>query len=259
MKAPAEFTYDQKKPIVCTAIHTGSFLSRACSKNMSLENDNRMREEDSYTDQLAKLYPNNIIANYSRFEVDLNRKRDASFYLLPEDAWGLQVREEEPDKSLIDSSYKKYDDFYDNLNSFFTEIRQTFDKIIVFDIHSYNHRRKGPDKEPADQQNNPDIVLGTGNMPDRWNGLVDQLEHHFTKYKIKGKPLDVRKNVKFTGGWFSHWLHYTFPGSVCCISIEFKKIFMDEWTGELDPKVFSILKEALKKSFPIVESYLCKD
>jgi hypothetical protein len=93
-------------------------------------------------------------------------------------------------------------------------------------------------------------------MSPNWQELIDLLQGYFSSIELEGRKLDVRKNVKFEGGWFSRWLHYTFPDSVCCLSIEFKKIFMDEWTGELDPNKFRVLKEALRKSFPIIEDFL---
>jgi len=255
MKSPAEFIFEINKPVVCAAIHAGTNLSVRCRDNLAINNDIKFREEDPYTDLLAKLFPNNIIGNYSRFEFDINRKRESSFYLKPEDAWGLEVRKDQPELDLINFSYKKYDDFYEDLFIYFKEIRQRFNRIFVFDIHSFNYQREGL-KEPDDHF--PDIILGTSNMPVYSDQLVDKLEDHFSKHIINGKLLKVRKNIKFTGGWFPRWLHYTFPDCVCCLSVEFKKIFMDEWSGELFPEKFSILEKALSSSFPIIENYLKK-
>ena len=41
--------------------------------------------------------------------------------------------------------------------------------IVVFDLHTYNHRRNGPDGPPADPAGNPQVNIGTGTMNrDRW-------------------------------------------------------------------------------------------
>jgi N-formylglutamate deformylase len=256
MEQTARFTIEARTPVICTAIHAGNFLSPDCAANMAISAEIKLREEDPFTDILAQLCSNNIIANYSRFEFDLNRKRESSFYLAPEDAWGLKVRVNEPNLQHIETSYQKYDDFYLELYKHLSQLKNSYKKFFIYDIHSYNHRRNGPETAPDDQQNNPDIVLATGNMSTIWDGLIDKLQSHFQQYEIDGRSLDVRKNVKFEGGWFSRWLHYTFPGSVCCLSIEFKKIFMDEWTGELYAEKFNVIKEALSLSFPIIEDHL---
>jgi hypothetical protein len=41
-----------------------------------------------------------------------------------------------------------------------------------------------------------------------------------------------------------------FPGQACAIAIEFKKTFMDEWTGELDLAKFDVLSAGLESTFP---------
>ena len=47
--------------------------------------------------------------------------------------------------------------------------------VVVYDLHSYNHRRAGPDGPPADPVQNPDVNLGTGSLDrDRWGPLVDR-------------------------------------------------------------------------------------
>ena len=54
--------------------------------------------------------------------------------------------------------------------------------------------------------------------------------------------------MKFRGGNFSRWIHENFPESGCSIAIEFKKFFMDEWTGEPDYVVIEAIKSALKST-----------
>ena len=62
--------------------------------------------------------------------------------------------------------------------------------------------------------------------------------------------LDVRENVRFRGGAFGAWTHRTFPDNACVLSIEFKKFFMDEWTGEPDPVLLEAIREALGSALP---------
>jgi hypothetical protein len=71
-----------------------------------------------------------------------------------------------------------------------------------------------------------------------------------------GRRLDVRENVKFRGGNVPRWIHETFPNSGCAVAIEFKKFFMDEWTGELDVEQHDAIRLALESTVPVVEDAL---
>jgi hypothetical protein len=44
------------------------------------------------------------------------------------------------------------------------------------------------------------------------------------------------------------WSHQTYPESVCVLSVEAKKIFMDEWTGALDEPRYRAIGEALRRA-----------
>lgn len=68
--------------------------------------------------------------------------------------------------------------------------------------------------------------------------------------------LDVRENVKFFGGHFAKWIYQNFPKKVCVLSIEFKKFFMDEWTGKVDEVQSAAIKSALAATIPGVLSEL---
>jgi hypothetical protein len=63
-------------------------------------------------------------------------------------------------------------------------------------------------------------------------------------FDFAGRNLDVRENVKFGGGAFSRWVVENYPTG-CPLSIEVKKFFMDEWTGEPDRAQVALIREAL--------------
>lgn len=56
-----------------------------------------------------------------------------------------------------------------------------------------------------------------------------------------GRLYDVRENVKFRGGYLARWVNGTWPYRACCLALEFRKSFMDEWTGQLDEERFAQL------------------
>jgi len=48
-----------------------------------------------------------------------------------------------------------------------------FSRFVVFDPHTYNHRRLGPQALPADPRYNPEVNLGTGTLDrNRWEPVV---------------------------------------------------------------------------------------
>ena len=108
---------------------------------------------------------------------------------------------------------------------------------MVLDVHSYNHRRSGPGGAPTPQQDAPDINIGTFSMPrDSWAWLLDPLIEAMRGFDFGGRRLDVRENVAFQGkGELTRFVHERYPEKGCAIAIEFKKFFMDEWTGAPDP------------------------
>ena len=253
-----EFYFTYAEPLVCTAIHNGHEISPEINENLAITEKERLREEDPRTGYFTEFAANRIVQQISRFEYDTNRAREKAFYLNPEDSWGLKTRKEHPDKSLIKATLQKYDSFYNRTEQFLRQMGETFDHFFVYDIHSYNHHRLGPN-EPFDPvKNNPEIILGTSNMPEDWFPLVEKIRNRLQKFDFQGRKLDVRINVKFPGGNFPRWLHSTFPNKACCIALEFKKIFMNEWSGEFYPEVMKELRNALETTREDVFKYLEK-
>src|SRR5207237_8630868 len=107
--------------------------------------------------------------------------------------------------------------------------------FVVFDLHSYNHRRDAPSAPPDEPSGSPDVNLGTGSMDRRlWGGIAEAFLASMSLERIAGRRVDARENVRFPGGWFSRWVHETYPGQPCALAIERKTIVMAEWRGRPD-------------------------
>jgi N-formylglutamate deformylase len=244
-------------PLIATAIHDGHSVREEVARVLRLSDSECLREEDPHTGRLAKISPNYIIPGRSRFEVDLNRPREKAVYVDPEDAWGLHVWKERPTAEFVNRSLSYYDAFYAKLAEVYAEMGRRFGKFIVYDLHSYNHRRDGPENPPADPEANPEVNVGTGTMDrDRWAGVVDRFIRDLGAFESDGRKLDVRENVKFFGGNHPNWSHQNFSESACVIAVEFKKVFMDEWTGEVYAKDFDFISNALLSTFDGVQAEL---
>ncbi|WP_299818463.1 N-formylglutamate amidohydrolase [uncultured Pontibacter sp.] len=236
-------------PLIATAIHSGHNVRHNISNLFALAAEERLREEDPFTDQWAAIADNHIIGHNSRFELDLNRSRDKAIYRKPEDAWGLNVWKDELADAFAEESLAQYDSFYADVKLFLEEIQQRHGCFVVYDLHSYNHKRDGSAGPEADPAQNPEVNIGTGNMNrQKWAPVVDAFMQNLSSYNYHGRQLDVRENIKFEGGHFMRWIHDTFGDNACVISIEFKKFFMDEWTGEPDHAQVQEIKKALAQT-----------
>jgi N-formylglutamate deformylase len=233
-------------PTIATAVHDGHHARDEVLRLFAIGDEERTREEDPFTAHWTTLAPTRVIGLRSRFEVDLNRPRDKAVYRTPEDAWGLTVWSEDLPDDVAQRSLDEYDLFYTRLKEVLAGKAETHGRFVVFDLHAYNHRRQGVDGPPADVAGNPQVNIGTGTMDrTRWAPVVDRFIGDLKDFNFPGGGLDVRENVKFFGGNMARWIHETFPESGCCISIEFKKFFMDEWTGEPNPEQVDGIGSAL--------------
>jgi N-formylglutamate amidohydrolase len=238
-------------PLVAIAIHHGHGVRGEVAQHLFLDEEGRLREEDPFTGDWTAIAPTRIIVLRSRFEVDLNRPREKAVYRTPEDAWGLKVWKDRVPEEVFQRSLSEYDAFYSHMHELLSNIERHSGRFVVFDLHSYNHRREGPDAPAADPAMNPQVNLGTGSMDrTRWGPLVDRFIRDLRAYDFPGGRLDVRENIKFRGGNLSAWVHRVFPQTGCALAIEFKKFFMDEWTGEAKEGMVQAICAALHSVVP---------
>lgn len=252
-------TVEGNDPLIATAIHDGHSVRAELKDIMMLSDEDQLREEDPFTGELTEVAKTRLIGLKSRFEVDLNRPGNKAIFIKPEDAWGLNIYKTPPTQEMINRSLKKYDLFYDEVDRLMCEYQKRFGRFIVYDLHSYCYRRNGPDGPEADPTENPEVNIGTGTMNrEFWAPVIDRLISDLRSFDYHGSHLDVRENIKFKGGYFPKYIHDNFPDSACVISIEFKKFFMDEWTGKLYKDKFDSMKKALQSTVPGVLEELKK-
>jgi len=256
MQSPFEVV-DGAGPIMATAIHAGHGLRPEVSARLSLAPAIRLREEDPYTDCLTDVVPLQVVVDRSRFEVDLNRPRDQAVYLRPEQAWGLEIWSERLTEAGVERSLAIHDRFYYEIAKRLDRMAES-GRFVVLDLHSYNHRREGPDSAPAPIEDNPDVNLGTGTLDhDNWGSLVERFTSDLTAHLPEGATF--AENVRFQGGYFSQWVNERYAGVGCALALEFKKSFMDEWSGELDEARLHRLRQALAAAVPGLIASLAED
>jgi hypothetical protein len=95
-------------------------------------------------------------------------------------------------------------------------------------------------------------------MPrEEWAFLIDPLMQAMREFDFNGRHLDVRENVAFQGkGEQTRYVHACYPGRGCAIAIEFKKFFMDEWTGEPDPRELDAMRRFITHAADVAKALL---
>lgn len=257
MGRPYSFHGEWDSRVVATAIHNGHDLRPDVAELMVLPETDRLREEDPHTGVLAAVAAGHVVVHRSRFEVDLNRPREDAVYRTPADCWDLEVwRDTELPDELVAGSRELYDAFHDDLAERLDALAAR-GPFVVYDVHTYNHRRDGAGAPASDPEGNPEVNVGTGSLDRaRWGHVVDAFSDALGAAPVPWGRLDVRENVRFQGGHLSKWIHARYPETGCCLALEFRKSFMDEWTGEVDEARLGALADALAATLPAVESAL---
>jgi len=216
-------------PFWAFAIHDGHQIDPAVEQFMLLDETQRLREEDPYTASMAELGVNQLVVGTSRFQLDINRKEEDAVYVHPEQAWGLKVWENLP-STVLKQCHDEYRNFYQSVDRY---IQQTIDQhgfFVVFDVHTYNAQRISK-KQSIDKPANPQINLGTHYNREKWRLVIDKFLDSVRSQQLLGEAIDIRENIKFKGGYLAQHILQKFGERGCVLSIEFRKDFMDEWTG----------------------------
>lgn len=223
-------------PVLATAVHAGHLMRPDVASRTALSDEARLREEDPLTDVLATVGDHLFVSRTSRFEVDLNRPTSEAVYRVPSDAWGLELWNEELPDAVIEMSLAQHADFYAGMTRWIESLIERHGTILLLDIHSFNHRRENDAGARVADESLPDIDLGLSTADrDRFGSVIDALWTGLSEIRLGDDAIDVRENVRFPdGGNWPEWVFATYGEHVCTITLEYKKVFMDEWSGHAD-------------------------
>lgn len=232
-------------PVLATAIHAGHLIRDELKPYLAVNDEEQRLEEDPLTGVWAGVGDSVFRTYTSRFEVDLNRRRTKAFSEDPKDTWGMQVWRQRPPENLVEHSLAAHDSFYFLMKNWIESMLVIHEKILVLDIHSYNHRRNEGKPAPAEQ--NPDIDLGVTTADlERFGGVIEQLELGLQTKKPGGLRFDVRRNVRYPdGGHFPEWIYARYGEAVCTVTLEIKKFYMNEHSGQASLAIADELHRAI--------------
>lgn len=241
-------------PVIATAVHDGHRMRPALVPHLAVDRGGRRRDEDPMTGLFTEVGDVRLRVRTSRFEVDLNRPRGLALSTDPDDTWGIRFWKGPLPQQELDRSLAIHDRFRAMFSELMERMIDQWGCVLVLDIHSYNHRRDGAHAAPADPQGNPDIDLGLTTLdPDRWGAVAGRFTRELGRHPVRGREPDVRANVRYpTGGDFPEWVHSTWGPAACTLSIEYKKVYMDEWTGQVDLEAIEDLRDGLQAAVDAV-------
>lgn len=228
---------ESNAPFICTAIHDGHRVRDEIIENCALSEDERYFEEDPYTGEFINNMPVTVIACDSRYEYDLNRGPDTAIY---EEAWGKVVWKEPLTEAQKKDSLEKHNRFYRVMRALYRSVLDQHGACLVYDIHSYNYKRKGDDA-PAFNIGTEQLDINKyGEVINHWNDILNEIS--IANHEIRSALDEV-----FYGRGYQATVAKEFD-NMLVLPTEFKKIFMNEMTGEVHNNVIADLKPKFEKA-----------
>lgn len=241
-------------PVIAAAIHDGHEMRSSLERHLAIDEDGRRRDEDPMTGLLTSVGDVRLRVKTSRFQVDLNRARERALSTDPADTWGVRFWKGPLPQEEIDQSLAAHARFYKMMHALIDAVVERHGCALLLDIHSYNHRREGARAAAADPEDNPDIDLGVTTLDrTRWGSVVKRFGEALRATHVGGREPDVRENVRYPdGGHFPECLYARYGSPLCAITLEYKKIYMDEWTAQTDIDVIEAFRAGLERAVDAV-------
>jgi N-formylglutamate deformylase len=223
------------------AVHAGSRIREDLQDALAVSEADRFREEDPATEQFIKELPIRVISLDSRFEYDVNRPEEKAIPLTPDMAWGLKVWNRDLTFAEKEVALNKYREFHSLMEIISDYLVSISDKAYIFDMHSYCYQRD--EHLPWYENGKPEINLGSDAINKEVFGQeIRMLLEEFGQISVEGRKIRAAENEVFRGGYLARKLCARHYNKLAVFAVEFKKIFMDEWSGEIYAPVINELK-----------------
>jgi N-formylglutamate deformylase len=235
-----EFHFEAPAFFAGVSMHSGRRIRNEILNILSVSEAARYREEDPFMDRFISDFPIRITGRDSRFEYDLNRNPYMAIYDFNQPKWGLQVWKQEVTEEQRIRSIKKHREFHALLEMVCRYLLGQNRHALVFDLHAYCYQRET--RQAWYEDDRPEINIGTGAINrEVFEPAITCFKSSIRRTKINGHPLRISENEIFFGGYLSRHLSRMYHERLLVLALEYKKIFMDEWTGELYPDVLEDL------------------
>jgi N-formylglutamate amidohydrolase len=236
----AEFHFIEPSSCLGVALHPGGRVRSGILEALEVNQEERFREEDPYTDLFIRDFPFQLIARDSRFEYDLNWEIEKCIYPSDTKKWGLQVWKRDLIPDEISLTYLKYREFHALMDMVIDNILTRHAQALVFDVHTFCYQRNKITSWWTDST--PEINLGTFHINRTFfTSIIDLFLQSVSGITVEGHTLRVAENEIFPGGYLTRKYAKSHNIRVLVLAIEYKKIFMNEVTGELHAPILETL------------------
>jgi hypothetical protein len=221
-------------------MHSGHRVRSELLNLLAVDEADRFREEDPFMDRFISELPIRIYGRDSRFEYDLNRNPYRAIYEFDRPEWGLKVWNQGiPEEDRI-HSLRKHREFHELLELVCRYLLHQNRHALIFDLHAYCYQREKRRAWYEDKR--PEINIGTGAVNrEIFEPAISCFTSNLRRTRINGHPLRISENEIFLGGYLSRHLSRIYHEHLLVLALEYKKIFMNEWTGELYQDVIDML------------------
>lgn len=232
-------------PMIGTAVHASPRVREELHPHLQASESERYREEDPETQRFCGLLSHTILPRQSRFEVDLNRSPFEAVYETPDMAWGIPTYKGSLPETVLERSLEKWYEYHSAVDAAVEDAIRRFGRAVVFDFHSYNYQRGGPTDWRSDGK--PVLNLGTKHLAldEEGRRFVDWFLGELRSTTVDGDEVSVAENGVFYGGYLNRRLTRRFGAQCITLSLEYKKVYMDEIEGVVDEKVLGELLEQM--------------
>lgn len=235
-----EFRFQDPAYHAGIAMHTGSRIRKGVKEALAVRREDRFREEDPYMDAFIREFPLQVVARDSRYEYDLNREPARAVYPADSMKWGKKVWCREIPARERDLSLAKHQEFHDLTDIVVEYLLRHNRHALIFDMHSYCYQREGRISWFEDPR--PEINLGTRAVNrELFTGAIESCLKELSATRIGDHPVRTAENKVFQGGYLSRRLSKARHNQVLVLALEYKKIFMDEWSGRVYPDILDVL------------------
>lgn len=239
---------EEPSALLGTALHHSHHIRADLVPKLAISDEDRLYEEDPETQRFTGSLTSSIVPNQSRYELDLNRSPDVTIYARPELAWGKRVWAEPLTQQETELTLEKWYEYHSLVDAAVEDAIERFGRAIVLDIHSYNFQREAYVDWRTDGK--PCINLGTKHLQldDEGQALKDWFFKELEGHTLLGEEMLVQENAVFNGGYLNRRLSRRFGPRCITLSVEYKKVFMDERTGAVDEKALGDLVDQFDAS-----------
>jgi len=245
-----------KVPILISVPHAGTFIPDNIKEQMNPDLVDSLDDTDWFVDKLYRFASDMgitmIVANYSRWVIDLNRdpKSDPLYddgriitglvskhSFLGEAIYRNNIILAPSDTELRLANY--YWPYYNEIATILSDLKSKFGKALLFDAHSIR-------KNVATIQDKsfPDLILGDNDEKSADNNLIDK-----TLTILQNSDYEVSHNTPFKGG---HLMRYfgNPAKNIHALQLEMAKInYMNDTERKYDEERAKEMQVLLKKMF----------